>query len=54
MATPEDLPKRHVFHATLMGQEMAVWRDDNGAVNVWENRCPHRGLRLTLGANTGS
>lgn len=54
IANPEDLPKRHVFHATLMGQELAVWRDDNGAVNVWENRCPHRGLRLTLGANTGT
>ncbi|MCO7526726.1 Rieske 2Fe-2S domain-containing protein [Pseudomonas asiatica] len=54
IATPEDLPKRHVFHATLMGQELAIWRDDNGVVNVWENRCPHRGLRLTLGANTGS
>lgn len=54
IATPEDLPKRHVYHATLMGQEMAIWRDDNGVVNVWENRCPHRGLRLTLGANTGT
>nr|H9N291.1 RecName: Full=Oxidoreductase NdmD [Pseudomonas putida]AFD03119.1 methylxanthine N-demethylase electron transfer protein [Pseudomonas putida] len=54
IATTEDLPKRHVFHATLLGQEMAIWRDDSGSVNAWENRCPHRGLRLTLGANTGN
>jgi ferredoxin-NADP reductase/nitrite reductase/ring-hydroxylating ferredoxin subunit len=31
-----------------------VWRDDRGLVNVWENRCPHRGLRLSLGINTGT
>jgi len=49
-----ELPYRHVAHAQLFGYELAVWRDDAGAVNVWENRCPHRGLRLTLGTNTGT
>lgn len=49
-----ELPFRHVAHAQLYGYELAVWRDDAGAVNVWENRCPHRGLRLTIGTNTGS
>lgn len=54
VATSEDLPMRHVYHTTLLGQELAVWRDDNGLVNAWENRCPHRGLRLTMGLNNGN
>jgi nitrite reductase/ring-hydroxylating ferredoxin subunit len=37
----------------LAGQELAVWRDASGGVNAWENRCPHRGVRLTLGDNLG-
>lgn len=31
------------------GEELALWRSKGGAVQAWENRCPHRGLRLTLG-----
>ncbi|WP_066739144.1 Rieske 2Fe-2S domain-containing protein [Cupriavidus sp. D384] len=53
IASAADLPARHVYQATLAGQELAVWRDDNGLVNAWENRCPHRGLRLSLGVNLG-
>jgi nitrite reductase/ring-hydroxylating ferredoxin subunit len=48
-----DLPARHVFEAELLGRELAVWRGLGGNVNVWENRCPHRGMRLTVGANLG-
>ena len=54
IARSEDAPPRHVYQAQLFGYELAVWRDDGGAVNVWENRCPHRGVRLSLGVNTGS
>ncbi len=49
----EDLPQKHVFETDLLGREIAIWRDRGGGVNVWENRCPHRGMRLTLGANLG-
>ena len=38
-----DAVPRHVVHTALLGQELAVWRADDGAVNAWENRCPHRG-----------
>jgi len=54
IASSEDLPFRHVYQTRLLGQELAVWRDDNGVVNVWENRCPHRGVRLSLGVNIGN
>jgi nitrite reductase/ring-hydroxylating ferredoxin subunit len=53
IATGGDLPKRHIFQAELLGQEMAVWRADDDHVNVWENRCLHRGVRLTIGSNMG-
>lgn len=53
IASSEDLPFRHVFHAQLLGREFAVWRADDGYVNVWENRCLHRGVRLSIGINDG-
>ncbi len=54
IAASTDLVPRHVFHAKLLGQEFAVWRADDGNVNVWENRCLHRGVRLSIGMNDGA
>jgi len=53
VASSRDLVARHVFQACLSGQEIALWRADDGTVNAWENRCPHRGVRLSLGVNLG-
>jgi nitrite reductase/ring-hydroxylating ferredoxin subunit len=53
IARSEEAIDRHVVQAQLLGQEIAVWRDDTGFVNAWENRCPHRGVRLSIGFNTG-
>ena len=53
VASSEDLPLRHVFQAKLFDREMAIWRADDGNVNVWENRCLHRGVRLSIGVNEG-
>jgi phenylpropionate dioxygenase-like ring-hydroxylating dioxygenase large terminal subunit len=50
----EELVPRHIAHAQLLGQELALWRDDAGRANAWENRCPHRGVRLSIGTNYGS
>lgn len=38
-----------VVKAFLQGQEIALWRAASGTVQAWENRCPHRSVRLTLG-----
>ncbi|SMD02193.1 Rieske 2Fe-2S domain-containing protein [Primorskyibacter flagellatus] len=54
IASSSDLPKRHVYQAQLLGREFAVWRADDGHVNVWENRCLHRGVRLSIGINNGT
>ncbi len=48
-----DAVPRHIVHTALLGQELAVWRADDGTVNAWENRCPHRGVRLSVGTNLG-
>lgn len=53
VATTDDLPPRHVFHGKLLGRELAIWRADDDFVNVWENRCLHRGVRLSIGTNDG-
>ena len=53
IAAASDLPFRHVFHGQLLGREFAVWRADDGHVNVWENRCLHRGVRLSIGISDG-
>ncbi len=53
IASSNDLPLRHVYHAQLLGHEYALWRADDGHVNLWENRCLHRGVRLSIGINDG-
>ena len=53
IASSDDLPFRHVYQGQLLGRELAVWRADDGNVNVWENRCLHRGVRLSIGINEG-
>ncbi|MDF1486630.1 aromatic ring-hydroxylating dioxygenase subunit alpha [Ramlibacter sp. H39-3-26] len=35
--------------ARLLDTDLALWRDDTGAVHAWADRCPHRGARLSLG-----
>lgn len=33
----------------LFGREFVVWRAASGEAHVWEDRCPHRGMRLSFG-----
>jgi nitrite reductase/ring-hydroxylating ferredoxin subunit len=33
----------------LFGKELVVWRDTSGVAHVWEDRCPHRGMKLSFG-----
>src|SRR5476649_1508024 len=34
----------------LLDQRLALWRDSGGVAHAWEDRCPHRGTRLSMGA----
>ncbi|WP_417586958.1 Rieske 2Fe-2S domain-containing protein [Pararhodobacter oceanensis] len=38
----------------VYGNEVAVWRSTSGKLNAWEDRCPHRGMRLSLGFVEGN
>ncbi|WP_310633615.1 Rieske (2Fe-2S) protein [Paraburkholderia sp.] len=42
-----------IHRTELHGEGLVVWRADDGRVNVWEDRCPHRGVRLSLGHHRG-
>ncbi|GAA1205359.1 aromatic ring-hydroxylating oxygenase subunit alpha [Prauserella alba] len=35
------------------GEELVLWRDSAGTVHVQEDRCPHRGARLSHGVHMG-
>ena len=34
---------------SVSGQAVVVWRGQDGTVRAWEDRCPHRGMRLSFG-----
>jgi phenylpropionate dioxygenase-like ring-hydroxylating dioxygenase large terminal subunit len=38
---------------TRMGEKLAAWRDARGGVTVMSDKCPHRGVQLSLGALKG-
>ena len=38
---------------TRLGDQIVLWRDQQGHVHALEDRCPHRGARLSLGWNLG-
>ena len=42
-----------VVAARLHGRDLALWRSATGQAQAWEDRCPHRGVRLTLGRVVG-
>ena len=39
--------------ATLLGDELVLWRDGAGVAQAWRDQCPHRGARLSLGRVAG-
>ena len=54
VAAAADLVPRHVARSRLLGRELAIWRADDGFINIWEDRCIHRGMRLSAGINDGA
>lgn len=45
----DDLAPLQVMRSTVEQHDVAVWRSSSGVVSAWENRCPHRGMRLSYG-----
>lgn len=44
-----DLPAGVAMPASWQGRELAVWRSASGKLSAWNDRCPHRGMRLSHG-----
>ena len=38
---------------TRLSENLVLWRDDDGVAHAIDDRCPHRGARLSLGWNLG-
>lgn len=38
-----------VHPIVVNGYGLALWRSLEGAIQIWEDRCPHRGMRLSFG-----
>lgn len=49
IALSRDAPRGVTRAVILGGQELVIWRSESGALQVWEDRCPHRGMRLSFG-----
>ena len=49
LALAHDVAAGTAVGVHLFGRELVVWRDDAGQAHVWEDRCPHRGMRLSFG-----
>ncbi|MGL4858487.1 MAG: Rieske 2Fe-2S domain-containing protein [Enterobacteriaceae bacterium] len=43
----------HPLGITRLNEQIVIWRDTEGEVHALEDRCPHRGARLSLGWNLG-
>lgn len=49
IALSRDVPAGVTRAVGLDSRELVAWRSEGGAVQVWEDRCPHRGMRLSFG-----
>jgi len=49
VALADDLELGHSAGTQLFDRELCIWRDADGQPHAWEDRCPHRGMRLSFG-----
>jgi nitrite reductase/ring-hydroxylating ferredoxin subunit len=47
-------PGDNIVAGFAQDQELALWRAADGTAQAWENRCPHRSVRFTLGRVAGN
>jgi nitrite reductase/ring-hydroxylating ferredoxin subunit len=53
VAATRELRPGKIAQAVLNGENLVLWRSENGRLSAWSDRCPHRGMRLSLGAARG-
>lgn len=50
VARSRDLPPNTIQPARLLGVDLVLWRGTDTPVMAWEDRCPHRSIRLSTGS----
>jgi phenylpropionate dioxygenase-like ring-hydroxylating dioxygenase large terminal subunit len=51
IALQREIGKAGIARAKFSGMDLIVWRADDDLIRVWEDRCPHRSVRLSAGRN---
>lgn len=54
LALSRDVPPGTTRAVIVEGLEYVLWRAADGRLQLWEDRCPHRGMRLSLGFVRGN
>jgi phenylpropionate dioxygenase-like ring-hydroxylating dioxygenase large terminal subunit len=49
VAAAHDVPASAPLPVRLLERELVLWRDGAGRIAAWDDRCPHRGARLSIG-----
>ena len=49
VALADDIGPGQSAGTRLFDRELCIWRDADGHPHAWEDRCPHRGMRLSFG-----
>lgn len=49
VAPAGELTQDRPLAVRLLERELVLWRDAEGAVHAWADRCPHRGAQLSMG-----
>ena len=45
----KEVKKNKIYSITRMGEKMIAWRNKSGQATVMSDKCPHRGVSLSLG-----
>ena len=49
VALATQVPSGGMLGAQLLDTALVLWRDSQGRLQAWEDRCPHRGMKLSMG-----
>ena len=49
VAAARDVSANAPLPVRLLERELVLWRDGSGRIAAWDDRCPHRGTRLSIG-----
>ncbi len=53
VAIAADLRPGSMQAVPLLDMSLVLWRDTAGEVHAWQDRCPHRGMKLSMGMLNG-